>query len=94
MRVRLVSAWLAAISAFAVAMPTHSATAADATDMRVIVAVLLDFPAPCTSSAMPIEPVQTRTCGCTAPPNRKQKIIMKINGQDVCTATNMPCTAP
>ena len=43
---------------------------------------------------MPIEPVQTQTCGCTAPPNRKQKIIMKINGQEVCTATNMPCTAP
>lgn len=84
--------WLTAVSVFAVAAPVHQATAADAAERAVLVATLLDLPVPRASAATPIEPVQAKTCGCT--PQGKQKIIMKVNGQDVCTATSMPCTAP
>ena len=87
-------AWLAAVSIAAVAIPVHRATAAEAVAKPVLVAMLLDLPGPPTSAATPIEPVQAQTCGCTRRPIRKQKIIMRIGGQDVCTATNMPCTAP
>ncbi|MGD9511215.1 MAG: hypothetical protein AB7I59_18705 [Geminicoccaceae bacterium] len=88
------SAW-AVLFALAVVAPLPSVAAgANATDVSMVVAAVLDLPAPQTSSAMPIEPIQTTTCGCTPAPNRKQKIIVKINGQDLCQATSMPCTAP
>ena len=89
---RFAVAWLTAVSIAAVALPVHRATAVEAVAKPVLVAILLDLPGPPTSAATPIEPVQAKTCGCT--PQGKQKIIMRIGGQDVCTATNMPCTAP
>ena len=89
---KFAGAWLTAVSVFAVATPIHHATAADAGDRPVLVATQLDLPVPRASAVTQIEPVRAKTCGCT--PQGEQKIIMKINGQDVCTATNMPCTAP
>lgn len=94
MSVKWASAW-AMLSALAVvALLPSVAAAAEATNLRMVVAAVLDLPAPHMSSAMPIEPAQTQTCGCTPAPNRKQKILVKINGQDLCQTTSMPCTAP
>lgn len=89
---KFAGAWLAAVSMLAVALPVHHAPAAEAVAKPVPVAMLFDLPVPPTSAATPIERVQAKTCGCT--PQGKQKIIMRINGKDVCTATAMPCTAP
>jgi hypothetical protein len=41
-----------------------------------------------------ITPVQQQTCGCTAPPNPKQKLMVKSGGKNVCTVTQMACWAP
>jgi hypothetical protein len=86
------SAWATLSILAVVASLPFVATAADASDVRTVVAAVLDLPAPHPAAATPIEPVQVKTCGCT--PQGKQKILTKINGQDVCTATTMPCTAP
>lgn len=42
----------------------------------------------------PVTPVQQQTCGCTAPPNPKQKVMVKSGGKNVCTVTQMACWAP
>ena len=41
-----------------------------------------------------VTPVQQQTCGCTAPPNPKQKIKVNSGGRSVCTVTSMACWAP
>jgi hypothetical protein len=42
----------------------------------------------------PVTPAQQQTCGCTAPPNPKQKVMVKSGGKNVCTVTQMACWAP
>ena len=47
-----------------------------------------------TATPREITPVQQQTCGCTAPPNPKQKLMVKSGGKNVCTVTQMACWAP
>jgi hypothetical protein len=47
-----------------------------------------------SSATRDMTPVQQQTCGCTAPPNPKQKVMVKSGGKNVCTATQMACWAP
>lgn len=71
-----------------------SARAADAaleTTPRLELAALPVTVSPAPVAA-PITPIQQQTCGCT--PQGKQKIIVIISGNQVCTATTLPCTAP
>jgi hypothetical protein len=42
----------------------------------------------------PATPVQQQTCGCTSPPNPKQKIMVRSGGRNVCTVTQIACWAP
>ena len=42
----------------------------------------------------PVIQVQTQTCGCTPPPNRKQKIMTNNSGKLTCTVTTLACWAP
>lgn len=49
-------------------------------------------PTPTTDG--PVIQVQTQTCGCTPPPNPKQKIMTNNSGKLSCTATTLACWAP
>jgi hypothetical protein len=60
----------------------------------VVVAGLPVKPLQPTATPREITPVQQQTCGCTAPPNPKQKLMVKSGGKNVCTVTQMACWAP
>lgn len=60
----------------------------------VVVAGLPTKPVQPTATPREITPVQQQTCGCTAPPNPKQKLMVKSGGKNVCTVTQMACWAP
>ena len=49
---------------------------------------------PTPVTAGPVIQVQTQTCGCTPPPNPKQKIMTNNSGKLSCTATTIACWAP
>ena len=82
----VLTAWLAAMGATSAAEAQR--------DGPVQVAAL---PAPALDGDVaraPFTPIQTQTCGCTPPPNPKQKIIVNSGGRNVCTVTTVACWAP
>jgi hypothetical protein len=42
----------------------------------------------------PMVPIQAQTCGCTPPPNPKQKLMTNNSGKLSCTVTTLACWAP
>jgi hypothetical protein len=83
------------MAAIFVAMGVSAAYAEGEVEPRPVVVAGLPAVGPDTAAMpAPFTPVQQQTCGCTAAPNRKQKIMVNSGGRSVCTVTQMACWAP
>ncbi len=81
--------------ALALVMPiSMPANAGETAGKQVQLAALPTLPSPSPDAQIRVIPVQAQTCGCTPPPNPKQKIMTTINGNRSCTVTTIACYAP
>jgi hypothetical protein len=87
--------WAGVIGAALVAAMTPVFAEEEAATSEVRLAALPITPAISTPATEgPVIQVQTQTCGCTPPPNRKQKIMTNNSGKLTCTVTTLACWAP
>jgi hypothetical protein len=86
------------LSIVAMAVLAMSAAAPSRADepagKQVQLAGLPALPSQAPTAQTPIIPIQAQTCGCTPPPNPKQKIMTNNSGKLSCTVTTLACWAP
>ena len=89
--IRMLAAGLIGAALAVTIAPVHAEDSKDEVQLAALPLTPVD---PTPKADGPVIQVQTQTCGCTPPPNPKQKIMTNNSGKLTCTTTTLACWAP